>query len=241
MPPPVTDAAAVDPQVGQWRTDLDHGLQVLGLALPPTARQALLDYLALMLKWNRVYNLTAIRDPRQMLTQHLLDSLAIVPPLQQRLADRRPPLLVVDVGSGAGLPGVPLAVAWPQTHVTMVEPVGKKTAFIQHAIGALGLTHAACAQCRVEQLRQWPGTRLYGLDRRPPDLIISRAFASLADFARSVDAIAGPQTCVAAMKGALPLEEINDLPPGWQVDESIPVSVPGLNAQRHLILFRRST
>ncbi|MFT3800868.1 MAG: 16S rRNA (guanine(527)-N(7))-methyltransferase RsmG [Burkholderiaceae bacterium] len=240
--PPDAPSASVD-LAGQ----LDRSLDALALPLPPEARRQLLDYVGLMRKWNRVYNLTAIRDPQQMLVQHVLDSLAIVAPLRETLADRRQPPLVVDVGSGAGLPGIPLAIAWPALHVTMIEPVGKKTAFIQQAIGALRLsTRASVAQCRVEQLPQSPLMRQlvrgepHPLAQRPPDLIVSRAFASLADFVAAVDALAGPATRVAAMKGAWPGGEIDDLPSGWSVDATLPLTVPGLDARRHLILLSRS-
>ncbi|MFT4103049.1 MAG: 16S rRNA (guanine(527)-N(7))-methyltransferase RsmG [Burkholderiaceae bacterium] len=241
MPPDAPSSASVD-----LAGPLDRALEALALPLPPDARRQLLDYVGLMGKWNRVYNLTAIRDPRQMLVQHVLDSLSIVAPLRETLADRPRPL-AVDVGSGAGLPGIPLAIAWPALHVTMVEPVGKKTAFIQQAIGALRLAaRASVAQCRVEQLPQSPPMRElvrgepHPLARRPPDLIVSRAFASLADFVTSVDALAGPATRVAAMKGAWPAGEIDDLPPGWSVEATLPLTVPGLDARRHLILLSRS-
>ncbi len=243
MPP---DAVPLPATAADLADQLDRSLEALALPLPPAARRQLIDYLDLMRKWNRVYNLTAIRDPRQMLIQHVVDSLAIIAPLRNALADRPQPL-VVDVGSGAGVPGIPLAIAWPALHVTMVEPVGKKAAFIQQAIGALGLAaSASVAQCRVEQWRQSPLLRQrvrgapHPLSERPPDLIVSRAFASLADFATAIDGLAGPDTRVAAMKGAWPGDEVDDLPAGWSIDTALPLIVPGLDARRHLILMSRS-
>lgn len=191
----------------------------------------LLAYLELLCKWNTTYNLTAIRDPEQMLTLHLLDSAAIVPPLRGRLAkarhDRSEPLHVIDVGSGAGLPGVVLAVLWPHARVELVEPVGKKAAFLRQVAGELALTNITVTETRIEAL----------LPQRPPDLIVCRAFASLADYATAIAKLTSPATLVAAMKAALSQDEIAGLPPGWRCRETIALRVPGLDAQRHLLLL----
>ena len=131
---------------------LDRGLEGLGLPLPPAARQQLLRYIALLARWNRTYNLTAIREPERMVTHHLLDSLAAVPALD-RVADGRAVLSVLDVGSGGGLPGIPIAIARPEWRVTMVDPVQKKKgAFLVQAIAELGLANARAATVRVEEL-----------------------------------------------------------------------------------------
>jgi 16S rRNA (guanine527-N7)-methyltransferase len=129
-----------------------------------------------------------------------------------------------------------MAIVWPALQVTMIEPVGKKAAFIQQAIATLGLRNAAVAQCRVEEF----ALRQAGAHVRPPDLILSRAFASLADFAHGVERIAGSRTCVAAMKGARPDDEIRALPAAWRVDAVRALTVPGLDARRHLILMSRN-
>lgn len=211
---------------------LRAGLDELGLGGVPA--EPLLDYLALLVKWNGVYNLTAIRDPEQMLTQHLLDSLAVVAPLAASLPQRdgSPAGRIVDVGSGAGLPGVVLAIAWPLAEVLLVEPVGKKAAFLQQCRSELGLTNLRVAADRVEALDD-------ALRKPPPDLIVCRAFASLAAYVVAVERLAGPATVVAAMKGVLPTAEIAGLPSAWGVAAALPVHVPGLSAARHLLLLRR--
>ncbi|MBN9461494.1 MAG: 16S rRNA (guanine(527)-N(7))-methyltransferase RsmG [Burkholderiales bacterium] len=252
--------------------------------------ERLLDYLALLAKWNATYNLTAIRDPGQMLVHHLLDSLAVVAPLAARLPRRAgaPAGRLVDVGSGAGLPGIVLALAWPGVRVLLVEPVGKKAAFLRQCQAELALTNIEVAAARVESLdvsTMWRagsepvadgdsdsrgdvGSRddiggrgdigshgdVGNIDDAGgrgdsndvgsrcsppcfPDLIVCRAFASLADYARAVAHLAGPYTTVAAMKGAEPTEEIDALPPRWSVSASLPLAVPGLDARRCLVLL----
>src|SRR5690606_25375415 len=205
------------------------------LELDESLATRLLDYLALLVKWNGVYNLTAVRDPAQMLTQHLLDSLSIVAPLAARMPrrDRATAGRVVDVGSGAGLPGIVLAIAWPQAEVLLVEPVGKKAAFLRHCRGELALTNLDVAATRVEALGD--------AQREPnPDLIVCRAFASLADYVAAVDRLAGPRTVVAAMKGVVPADEIAALPAPWTVASIQVLQVPELAAVRHLLLLKRS-
>ena len=215
--------------------DLDDGLAELGLDLPAADRARLLDYLALLLRWNSVYNLTAIRDPQAMLVQHLFDSLAVVRPLRERLGRGGAPVTALDVGSGAGLPAIPMAIAWPELRITTVEPVGKKSAFIQQSIGTLGLApRTRAVNGRIEHLADRPNAE------GPPALVISRAFASLADFVQGLQGVAGPDTLVAAMKGVWPDDEIAALPAGWQPTERIELTVPRLDAQRHLVLMRRT-
>ncbi len=209
--------------------ELDAGLAGLALPLTDHDRRRLLDYLALLSKWNAVYNLTAVRDPAAMLTQHLLDCLAILEPLNRR----GPYEQAIDVGSGGGLPGVILAIAWPQTRLILVEPVGKKAAFLQQCISELALTHAKVLAKPIESVPLEPvdGQRL----------IICRAYASLAAYLRSIAHLAGPATRVAAMKGRFPDDEIAALPSGWQLDEAIELQVPKLEARRHLVWLARST
>ncbi len=212
---------------------LRAGLAALGQ--DESLAERLLDYLQLLDKWNGVYNLTAVRDPGQMLTQHLFDCLSIVAPLADRLAGRgdSPAGRVVDVGSGAGLPGIVLALAWPRAEVLLVEPVGKKAAFLRQCQAELALTNLKIAATRVEVLDE--------AQRQPaPDLIVCRAFASLADFVVAIDRLAGPATLVAAMKGVLPIDEIAALPPAWALVEALPLQVTELDAIRHLLLLRRA-
>lgn len=218
---------------GILRARLYAGLAALGQE--ELLADRLLDYLALLIKWNGVYNLTAVRDPEQMLTQHLLDSLSIAGPLADRLPrrDGHPVGRVVDVGSGAGLPGIVLALAWPRAEVLLVEPIGKKAAFLRQCQAELALANLTVAATRVEALGD--------VQRIPaPDLIVCRAFASLADFIAAIERLAGPGTVVAAMKGVLPTEEIASLPSGWAVSETLRLQVPDLGASRHLVFLQRS-
>jgi 16S rRNA (guanine527-N7)-methyltransferase len=204
---------------------LREGLNQLGLALSPAQQQQLLDYLDLLGKWNKVYNLTAVRDPQQMLTQHLLDCLAVVQPLTQRLPALQ---TVLDVGAGGGLPAVVLAVACPQWQVSAVDTVAKKAAFIQTAAHSLGLPNLRGIHARVEDLAEGY------------DLVCSRAFASLADFTSWSAAALKPGGVWMAMKGRVPDEELAALPPGVRVDEVQLLQVPGLQAQRCVVWMRQA-
>jgi 16S rRNA (guanine527-N7)-methyltransferase len=204
---------------------LREGLNQLGLALSPAQQQQLLDYLDLLGKWNKVYNLTAVRDPQQMLTQHLLDCLAVVLPLTQRLPALQ---TVLDVGAGGGLPAVVLAVACPQWQVSAVDTVAKKAAFIQTAAHSLGLPNLRGIHARVEDLAEGY------------DLVCSRAFASLADFTSWSAAALKPGGVWMAMKGRVPDEELAALPPGVRVDEVQLLQVPGLEAQRCVVWMRQA-
>ncbi len=205
---------------------LASGARALGLALTPEQQAKLLDYLALIQKWNQVYNLTAVRDPQEMLSHHLLDSLAVVAPLQRYGAGQ--PLRLLDVGSGAGLPGVVIAICCPDIAVDCVDTVGKKAAFIQQAALTLKLPNLQGLHDRVE--------RLAG----PYDVITSRAFASLADFvAWSGGALAQGGVWL-AMKGKHPADEIEALPAGVAVFHVEPLQVPGLDAERCLLWLKKA-
>jgi len=218
---------------------LRAGLAVLGLPERSEVVRRLVDYLALLAKWNTTYSLTAIRDPAQMLSHHLLDSLAVVAPLAACLPmrDDGPTGQVLDVGSGAGLPGIVLALAWPAVQVRLVEPTGKKAAFLRQCQAELALANVTVAESRVEAL---PAPVEGAPAGHFPDLIICRAFASLADFARAVEPLVGPATTVAAMKGVPPLDEIAELPTPWTVRACLPLAVPDLDAERCLVLLARS-
>lgn len=202
-----------------------HGLARLGLVLTDVQITQLLDYQELLQKWNRVYNLTAVREPRDMLTHHLLDSLAIVAPLRRQLQSRHgadhPRLL--DVGAGAGLPGVVVAICCPDIQVTCVDAVAKKMAFVRQVQVALGLINLQALHARVETL---PG--FY-------DLVCSRAFASLADFVRGTRNLLAPAACWLAMKGQKPVDEMAALPAEVTVFHVEPLQVPELDAQRCIV------
>ena len=208
---------------------LDAGLDALALDLKPAQRQALLDYLALLQKWNQVYNLTAVRDLQAMLSHHLLDCLAVVAPLRERLASLASPapIRLLDVGSGAGLPGLVLAICLPQLQVDFVDTVAKKSSFIQQAALSLGLANLRGLHARVESLG-------------PAYQVVSaRAFSSLPDLVAGSDKALLPGGFWMAMKGKTPDEEIQALPPQVQAFHVEPLQVPGLDAQRCVVWMRR--
>jgi 16S rRNA (guanine527-N7)-methyltransferase len=204
---------------------LASGVRALGLALTPDQQAKLLDYLGLIQKWNQVYNLTAVRDPQEMLSHHLLDSLAVIAPLQRYAAGR--PLRLLDVGSGAGLPGVVIAICCPDMRIDCVDTVGKKAAFIQQAALTLKLPTLRGLHDRVE--------RLTG----PYDVITSRAFASLADFVAWSGGALGEGGVWLAMKGKHPADEVTALPPQMTVFHVEPLQVPGLDAERCLLWLKK--
>ena len=203
---------------------LRAGAAALGVALSEGQLEQLLAYLALLQKWNRVYNLTAVRDPQDMLTHHLLDSLAAVAPLLRHTGGR--PAKVLDVGSGGGLPGVVLAICRPELEVRCVDTVGKKAAFIQQVAASLKLPHLQGVHARVETLAG------------PFDVIASRAFAALPDFVAWSRQALAPGGVWMAMKGKLPQAEIDDLPADVQVFHVEPLQVPGLDAERCMVWLR---
>jgi 16S rRNA (guanine527-N7)-methyltransferase len=202
------------------RADLDAGLAALGL--DAALAEPLARYLALMLRWNATYNLTAIRDPREMVTKHLLDSLAMVPAVHGVAT-------LADLGTGPGLPGIPLAIAVPGLHVTLVESAGKKARFMREALRTLGLGNAEVAESRIEALDR-PGAF---------QAITARALATLPQILALGGHLLAPDGVLLAMKGARPDDEIAALPPGWTVRDILPLSVPGLDAERHLVTVGR--
>ena len=207
---------------------LRAGLAELHLSLSDDQVQALLDYQTLIGKWNKVYNLTAVREQAEMLTHHLLDSLAAVEPLQKYLHGRSLSAAnLLDVGSGAGLPGVVLAICFPTLAVTCVDTVGKKAAFIKHVALALGLSNLTGLHARVETITQ------------PFDVICSRAFASLSDFTVWSQAALAPGGAWMALKGKHPAEELSMLPPDVAVFHVEPLAVPGLAAERCIIWLQK--
>lgn len=200
---------------------LARGLEVLGLALSAPARGQLLRYLALLEKWNRVYNLTAVRAPADMVARHLLDALSVEP----HLSGAR----ILDVGTGAGLPGLPLAVACPRRHFTLLDSSAKKIRFVTQAAAELGLANVTPVRVRVEAYRP----------DAPFDTVVSRAFASVADFVERAGALCRIGGRLLAMKGTDPAAELAGLAPGYSVADVIPLAVPGLDAQRHLVVLTR--
>jgi 16S rRNA (guanine527-N7)-methyltransferase len=203
-----------------WR--LEKGAAELGLDLGRGDRSKLLQYLSLLEKWNQVYNLTAIRDVGRMVSGHLLDCLSVVP----YLAGTR----ILDAGSGAGFPGIPVAVARPEIQVALLDGNHKKAAFLRQAVADLRLKNASVVCERVEE---WQAAEKF-------DCIISRAFAEIAEFIALTSHLLAPGGVLAAMKGVHPFEELERLPPGFRLRQVHALAVPGLGAERHLVLIERA-
>jgi 16S rRNA (guanine527-N7)-methyltransferase len=201
---------------------LRAGLAQLSLTLPAPAERHLLDYLRLLHKWNAAYNLTAVREPAQMVSRHLLDSLAVAPLLRGES--------FADIGTGAGLPGIPLAIALPHCRFTLVDGNGKKIRFVTQAIAELKLDNAQALQQRVEMWR--PAQRFDG--------VLSRAFTSLPAMAQACDHLLAPGGRFYALKGVYPEAELSALPKHYIVDACHPLQVPGENGQRHLVVIARA-
>lgn len=201
------------------RSILDQGLQQAKLELPEQMRERLLQYLALMQKWNKVHNLTAVREPQEMVTLHLLDSLSVLPYVRGKS--------LLDVGSGGGLPGIPLALCLPQLQVTVLDSSQKKTSFMRQVKAELGIPNLQVVCSRVEQFR--PEAAF--------DAVISRAFSELDQFVGLTRHLLASEGCWMAMKGLNPERELAQIALKAEV---IPLTVPGLGAQRHLVLLRDS-
>ena len=233
---------------------LDAGAAALGLTLSPTSLSQLLRYLEMLQRWGRVYNLTAVREPQAMLVHHVLDSLSVVPALarfrgsaptvptpgadqpgessaESPGADSEPVLRMADIGSGAGLPGLVLAVACPAVRVWCVDAVAKKISFIRQAAAEMGLPSVQAVHTRVED---WVDPEADGFD-----VVVSRAYASLGDFVSSTGHLLAPHGAWLAMKGRHPADEIAALPPEVEVFHVEPLEVPGLDAQRCVVWMKK--
>jgi 16S rRNA (guanine527-N7)-methyltransferase len=201
---------------------LSDGIDEMDLPLWAAQREQLMDYLALMAKWNGVYNLTSLRDPLQMVTHHLLDSLAAVSAFQDAKN-------VLDVGAGGGLPGIVLAIARPDMQVSLIDTVHKKTAFLTQVKAELGLTNVTVYTMKVQDLKAGPF-----------DTITSRAFADLSDFVNWSGHLLAEGGRFIALKGTAPPEEQERLPGEWKVKELRPIKVAKLEAERHLVFIEKS-
>jgi 16S rRNA (guanine527-N7)-methyltransferase len=202
---------------------LRQGVAGMGLVLPAAAMDQLVSYLELLAKWNRVYNLTAIRDETKLVSHHVLDSLAVVGHL--------PDGNIVDVGSGAGLPGIPIAISCPGRAVTLLDSNHKKSAFLKQAVAELGLSTTQVVTDRAETYR-------------PAELfktVISRAFSDLADFVKLAGHLCAADGVMVAMKGLHPDDEMARVPASWQVSKTVRLEIPQLDASRHLVFLRPSS
>lgn len=206
------------------RAELSAGAGQLGLSLDERQQQLLLDYLALLIKWNKAYNLTAVRNPDEMVSRHLLDSLSVVPFVAE-LGTRW-----LDVGSGGGMPGVPLAIMFPERHFSLLDSNGKKTRFLTQVKLELKLDNLEVIHSRVEEYRP----------EQPFDGISSRAFSSLEDFSNWTRHLGDADTRWLAMKGVQPDDELQALPADFRLQACQLLKVPGCQGQRHLLILRRS-
>lgn len=205
----------------QLRVRLSSGLDALGLSLPDPAIQQLVDYVGLLARWNRAFNLTSVRDPEHMVTRHLLDSLAALPWLRGSR--------ILDVGTGAGLPGIPLAIASPEREFVLLDSNGKKTRFVTQAVAELGLTNVQVARARAEQY----------VSEVPFDSVISRAFSSVGEMLLQAGHLCTPGGRLLAMKGVYPVAELQSVPEGYTLATVAPLQVPGLDGERHVVVLER--
>jgi len=194
---------------------------LVALQLDPALAGPLLKYLGELVLWNKAYNLTAVREPAEMVTRHLLDSLVVLPHVEGR---------TLDVGSGAGLPGIPLALANPTLHVTLLDSGGKKARFLRHAQRTLPLTNVEVVAARVEKFQ--PPARY--------DTVVTRAFGSLGEFLEATAHLADERGRWLAMKGKLDRKELAGVPSGFRVEQQIELKIPGLDEERHLIIITRT-
>lgn len=201
---------------------LDHGLTELALELEPEARSRLIAHLELLEKWNRVHNLTSVRDKAKAVSVHTLDSLSVL----HYLPDGR----ILDAGSGAGFPGIPVAIARPSSQVDLLDSNHKKCAFLRQALAELGLKHTKVV---CERLESWRPASQY-------DCIVSRALAEIPEFVAASAHLLAPRGVIAAMKGVHPFDEIERIPPDFRVRDVHALAVPGLDAERHLVLIERT-
>ncbi|WP_103103110.1 16S rRNA (guanine(527)-N(7))-methyltransferase RsmG [Pseudomonas sp. LFM046] len=204
--------------------ELSRGAQQLAVELTPEKQERLLAYLALLIKWNKAYNLTAVRDPDEMVSRHLLDSLSVVP-FVAALGDNW-----LDVGSGGGMPGIPLAILFPERRFTLLDSNGKKTRFLTHVKLELKLANLEVVHNRVEAFAP----------EQPFNGIVSRAFSSLEDFSNWTRHLGDGETRWLAMKGLHPDDELQTLPADFRVESAHQLEVPGCQGQRHLLILRRT-
>lgn len=202
------------------KQQLQEGLQSMGLSLTTAQQLLLLEYVALLKKWNSTYNLTALRDEHTMISHHVLDSLTLLPYIQQAQT-------LMDVGSGGGMPGIPTAICRPDLQITLLDANTKKTSFLQQAVIELGLHNVSVASGRVEAMHD-----------KKVDVVTSRAFAELADFISLTKHLLNENGYWAAMKGVYPYEELEHVPASVVVEKVDKLTVPMLNAERHMVIMR---
>lgn len=208
----------------ELHTILTSGLAALSLELSDTQQQQLVDYVVMIDKWNKAYNLTSVRDPKQMMVKHILDSLAIVPHLSASAGEN-----IIDVGTGPGLPGMPLAIAFPNKSFTLLDSLGKRVRFMTQCVHTLKLTNVTPVQSRVEEHN----------GGKPYDIVLSRAFASLKDMLHWCEHLVDSDGQFLALKGQFPQEEIDEVSDHFQVSRTENLTVPNLVGERHLVWLKK--
>lgn len=208
----------------ELHTILTSGLAALSLKLSDTQQQQLVDYVVMIDKWNKAYNLTSVRDPKQMMVKHILDSLAIVPHLSASAGEN-----IIDVGTGPGLPGMPLAIAFPNKSFTLLDSLGKRVRFMTQCVHTLKLTNVTPVQSRVEEHN----------GENPYDIVLSRAFASLKDMLHWCEHLVDSDGQFLALKGQFPQEEIDEVSDHFQVSRTENLTVPNLVGERHLVWLKK--
>ena len=208
----------------ELHTILTSGLAALSLELSDTQQQQLVDYDVMIDKWNKAYNLTSVRDPKQMMVKHILDSLAIVPHLSASAGEN-----IIDVGTGPGLPGMPLAIAFPNKSFTLLDSLGKRVRFMTQCVHTLKLTNVTPVQSRVEEHN----------GEKPYDIVLSRAFASLKDMLHWCEHLVDSDGQFLALKGQFPQEEIDEVSDHFQVSRTENLTVPNLVGERHLVWLKK--
>lgn len=217
------------PERAPLERDLAKGIEQLAITVSHDQKQRLLDYLLLLVKWNKAYNLTSIRDPQQMVVRHLLDSLVVVPwVINKQLKATEESGHFLDVGTGAGIPGIPLSIMLPEKSFTLLDSNGKKTRFLNQVKIELGCQNVTVAKSRIESFA--PEQKL--------DTIFCRAFSSLPDFINGVGHLMTENTRLLALKGVVPDEEIASLPSFISIEKIVPLDVPDLDEERHLIILK---
>lgn len=224
------DKGTQDNKRSHLADQLQQGIESMGLTIDAEKQDLMIDFIALLHKWNQAFNLSAVRQTDQMISRHLLDSFSLIPHILESMQDPTKTLRILDVGTGPGLPGIPLALNFPDARFVLLDSNGKKTRFVKQAVLELGINNVNVENTRIESYQS----------PEQLDIVVSRAFSSLADFAEGCSHLCGPHTRLLAMKGQLPVDELSALPSGWLIACKAQIHVPGTDAARHIIEIKKA-